>query len=176
MNIFKRILNYFDCVTHEIKQINVKAGLICGIISLILGIVSWVIGGKTANVSLIFIFPRSALPLIYAFILWGVSFIFIGFIIGGLLFSCDKFKRQKSYRPLLFIALMQLVTLCVYPVFFGSLSPFISFILLLIALVFCVFSIISTFKYFPFWTICLIIHFLWLLYNSYIALAFAFVN
>ncbi len=176
MNIIKKIFCYFDHINHEIRMLNLKSCAISSAVFLILGVVSWIIGGRTDKISLIYIFPRSALPLIYAFMLWGVAFAFLGFIFGGVLFGCERYKRQKTYKIALFIVITLVFNLCIYPVFFGALSPIITFILLLASLMFCVLAIMASFKVYSLWTVCLCLYFLWLLYNSYVTLAFAFVN
>lgn len=176
MNIFKKTMQYFDRLTHEIKQLNLKKCCIFSIIFLLLGVISWLIGGWVDEVTVFFIFPRSAIPLLYAFLLWGISFCFCGFIFAGVLFGCEKYRRNKTYKICLFIVIMQIFTLCVYPMFFGALAPLMTFILLLISLLFCFLAIMASIKVYCLWTICLCVQFLWLLYNSYIALAFAFVN
>lgn len=176
MSIFKKIYSYFDSISNEIKLINLKASIICAIISFFLGIISWIIGGNISKIPIIYIFPRSALPLIFAYILWGVAFAFCGFIFGGIIFGCEKFKKSQAYKIGLFIVIMQIFTFCTYPVFFGALSPLITFILFLIAITFCVLGIVASIKVFSLWTICLIFNLLWLIYNCYVTLAFAFVN
>ena len=176
MNIFKKIFHYFDNISHEIKLINLKACAICSIVSFILGIISWIIGGSTGNVLVFYVFPHCTLPLTLAYMLWGIAFLFCGFIFGGILFGCEKFRRQQALKVCLFILIMQIFTFCIYPAFFGALSPFITLILILLAIIFCLFSIIAAYKMFSLWTICLIFYLLWLIYNCYITLAFAFVN
>ena len=176
MNVFKKIFNYFDNISHEIKLINLKASIICAITSLIFGITSWIIGGSINKIPIIYIYPRSALPLAFAYILWGIEFAFCGFIFGGIIFGCEKFKRYQAYKIGMFIIIMQIFIFCIYPIFFGALSPLIAFIILLITIVFCFLSIIASIKIFPLWTICLIFNLLWLIYNSYVTLAFAFIN
>lgn len=176
MNIFKRTMQYFDKLAYEIKLLNFKKCCIFSIAFLILGVVSWLIGGWVDKVTMFYIFPRSAIPLLYAFILWGISFAFCGFIFGGVLFSCERYRRHKAYKTALFIIVMQIFILCVYPVFFGALAPLMTFVILLVSLLFCFLAIMSSIKVYCLWTICLCIQFLWLLYNSYISLAFAFVN
>lgn len=176
MNVIKKILCYFDRVYCEIKMINIKA---CGIFSgifLLLGIFSWIIGGRTDKVRIICVFPRSALPIVYEFILWGIAFAFLGFILGGVLFGCERYRRQIASKIALFIIITHIFTLCVYPAFFGAMSPIFSFVLLLISLMFCALAILSSFKLYSLWTVCLSLYFLWLIYNLYVALAFAFVN
>lgn len=176
MNAIKRILNYFDRVYNEIKMINLKSCAICSVIFLCLGILSWIIGGRTDKIRLIYIFPRCALPIVYEFILWGIAFAFLGFVLGGVMFGCERYKRQMSSKISLFIVITHIFTLLVYPVFFGAMSPIISFVLLLISLMFCALAILSSFKLYSLWTVCLSLYFIWLAYNLYVSLAFAFVN
>lgn len=176
MNIFKKIFSYFDSISHEIKLMNIKS---CGIFSalfFILGIITWILSGKTDELVVLFIIPRAALPLPYAYILWGIYFAFTGFIFGGILFGCEKFKRQRSYKIAIFVVLMQIFSLCIYPMFFSIASPLLSFICCLLAVLFCILSIFASIKVYALWTICMFVNFLWLLYNSYVSLAFIFVN
>ena len=176
MKFIRKVHYYCDRISHEIRLMDAKRMLISGAIFLLLGITPWFIGGAPDKVNMFFIFPRCALPIFHAFTIWGISFLFCGIIFGGVLFGCEKYKRGHSSKVALFIAVMHLFTICVYPTFFGALSPFFAFILLLISLLFCFLSIMSCVKLYSLWTICLSIHFLWLLYNSYLALAFTFVN
>ncbi len=176
MKFIRKVHCYSDKISHEIRLMNVKKMLISGLIFLLIGIVSWFVGGSPDEVNIFFVFPRSALPIFYAYTIWGISFLFCGIIFGGVLFGCEKYKRGHSSKIALFICIMQLFTICVYPVFFGALSPFIAFLLLLISLLFCTLAIMSCVKLYSLWTMCLSIHFLWLLYNCYLSLAFTFVN
>lgn len=176
MNIFKRIFSYFDHINHEIKLINLKACCIFASVFLALGITSWIIGGGADKVKTFFIFPRSALPVLYAFLLWGVGFAFLGFIVGGVLLGCEKYRRKSAHKITFFLIITLIFNLCVYPVFFGALSPIISFVLLLVSLMFCSLAIIASFRVYALWTVCISLYFLWLLYNCYVSLAFAFVN
>lgn len=176
MSVLKKIMSYFDHINHEIKMLNLKACAISSGIFLILGIVSWIIGGRTDKVTIIYILPRSALPLIYAFLLWAVAFAFLGFIFGGVLFGCERYRRKSTYKIAFFVVITLIFNLCIYPVFFGALSPIIAFVLLLSSIMFCALAIIASFKVYALWTVCLSLYFLWLLYNAYVTLAFAFVN
>ncbi len=176
MNIFKRIIRYFDALSHDIRLLNLKNCCIFSVIFFILGIGSWIICGRIDDATIFYIFPRCAISIIYAYILWGISFAFVGFIFAGVIFGCEKYKRANAYKIALFIIIMQVFTYCVYPVFFGAVAPLITFILLLIAILFCFLAIMASFKFYCLWTICISIHFLWLLYNCYVCLAFAFVN
>lgn len=176
MNIFKNFFSYFDSISHEIKLMNIKA---CGIFSalfLFSGIITWILSGKADELVVFLIAPRAALPLPYAYILWAIFFAFTGMILGGILFGCEKFKRQRAYKAAIFIVLMQLFSLCIYPMFFSVASPLLSFICCLVALMFCILTIMASIKAYALWTLCLFINFLWLLYNSYVSLAFVFVN
>ena len=176
MNLLKKIYNYFDNVSHEIKLIRLKPCAIFSLAFFLLGLASWFIGGSTNKVILFSIFPRSALPIAYAYVLWGISFAFCGFIFGGIVFGCEKFKRHHTFKICTFIIVMQIFVLCVYPVFFGAHSPFIAFVLLLLSAIFCIFSIIASYRIYSLWTVCLIFYLLWLIYNCYISLAFIFIN
>ncbi len=176
MNVLKRVMKYFDHLSHEIKLLDLKKSCIFSCVFLVLGIISWIIGGRVDKVTLFYIFPRCALPILYAFLLWGISFCFCGFILGGVIFGCEKYKRTRAYKIALFVIIMQIFTLCIYPLFFGALAPIVAFIITLVAMMFCFLAIMASFKLYCLWTVCLSIHFLWLLYNSYVALAFAFVN
>ena len=176
MNALKSVMRYFDQLAHEIRLLNLKKCCIFSCIFLVLGIFSWIVGGRVDKVTVFYIYPRCAIPILYAFLLWGVSFCFCGFVLGGVVFGCEKYKRQKTYKIGFFICIMQMFTLCVYPLFFGALAPLVAFAILLISMMFCFLAIMASFKIYCLWTICLSIQFLWLLYNAYVSLAFAFVN
>ena len=176
MNVYRKIMRYFDNVSCEIRMLDLKKCCIFSIIFLILGVMSWFVGGWVDEVRMFFIFPRCAIPLFFAFLLWGVSFCFCGFIFAGVLFGCEKYKRAKTHKIALFIIVMQIFTLCVYPMFFGAVAPLMTFILLLISLLFCFLAIMASIRVYCIWSVCLCVQFLWLLYNSYVSLAFAFVN
>lgn len=176
MKIFKRLNCFFDRIVHEIRLIKIKIVGISALIFLLVGILSWILGGRPDKVSIFFIFPRSALPLGWAYVIWFVSFAFCGFIFAGVLFGCEKFKQARAQKTSIFILIMYLFTLCAYPLFFGALKPIFAFFAFLFALAFCLFSIMSAFRIYSLWTILLSIHFLWLLYNLIVCLAFTFVN
>lgn len=143
---------------------------------LFLCIISWAIGGKTDRVIFMYNFPRAAINITFMFILWGLSFIFCGFIFAGITFGCQKFRRHVSYKICLYMVLMQIFTFIVYPLFFGAIAPFVTFLSLFIAIFFCFMAILSSFSYYSLWTVCLSLHLIWLVYNAYICLAFMFIN
>ena len=176
MRLFRRISCFFDRVTHEIRMIKFKHILIFSSIFLLLGILSWIIGGSTNRVLLLYTFPRSAIHVGFMFILWGFSFVFCGAILSGVVFGCERYKRHKVYKIALFLVLMQVFTYTIYPLFFGAIAPFITLLSIIVALFFSVLSILSSVRIYTLWTICLGIHLIWLLYNFYICLAFIFIN
>ena len=176
MKLIKRISCFFDRISHEIRMIKIKYMLIFALIFLILGIASWIIGGGVNRVMLLYTFPRSAIHIGFMFILWGLSFLLCGTIFAGVLFGCEKYKRQKAYKIGLYIALMQIFTLIIYPLFFGAIAPFIALLSILVSIFLCFLAIISAYRIYSMWTICLGLHFLWLLYNGYICLAFILIN
>ncbi len=172
----KRINFFFDRVGHDIRLFDFKPSVIlCGC-SLLLGIVSWIFGGRADKVMLIYIFPRSAISLGIMYFLWAISFAFVGFIIGGIIFGCEKYKRRESGKIAIFLILSLLFTLCVYPTFFKSMSPFFAFVFLLIAVFFCLLAIFSSVRIYSLWTICLALHAVWLLYNSFLAITITLIN
>ena len=176
MKFLKKVSCFFDRISHEIRLMNLKAMIILSIVFLCGGIISWFVGGSSDKISVFFIFPRSALPLVYAYIFWAISFAFVGFIFGGILFGCEKYKRTRAQKIAIFVFLSFVFSFCVYPAFFGALSPFFAFLLLLVSFVMCLVAIFSSLKFYSLWTICLSIHALWLLYNCFVALSFTFVN
>ena len=150
--------------------------IIFAIMFLLLGIMSWIIGGKTNRVVLLYSFPRCAIGISFAFIFWGISFALCGCIFCGILYGCERYKRRISYKICLYISLMQIFILTTYPLFFGACAPFIAFLAFLISIFFCILAISSAFKHFSLWTVILSMHLLWLVYNSYVCLAFIFIN
>ena len=176
MKLIKRISCYFDRISYEIRIIRRKHTLIFMGIFLLLGIFSWILGGKTDRVMLLYSFPRAAIGIGFMFILWGFSFMFCGCIFAGIAFSCERYRRHISQKICLYIILMQLFTLIAYPLFFGAIAPFIAFLSLIISIFFCIMAILSSIKFFTLWTVFLSVHILWLFYNAYICLAFIFIN
>ena len=174
--MFKKICCFIDGITHDLRRLNIKKASIFSLIFLVLGIFSWIIGGRTDRVLILYIFPRLALPISLAFFFWAISFLFCGFVFSAVLFGCEKYKRHRAQKTGILISIMFLFSLCIYPLFFGALSPILTFFVLLISLLFCFFSIVSSIKLYSLWTIMLCIHFIWLFYNTFLALAFAFVN
>ena len=173
---FKKIENYFSGLYQEIRQINVRACAISGGALLIIGLLSWIFGLKNAHLSSFLIMPRCALPYFYAHIGWAISFFLLGVILGGILFGCEKFKRRFSLKIVFLLGFTYLFSMCAHPIFFGNLSPFLSFIILLASLLFCLLTVIATIKVYKLWSIFLIIELFWLIYNLYCALAFSLVN
>lgn len=176
MKILRRINCFTEGFVHDLRLFNPKASLIIGLITLILGVFSWFVGGTPDTVNLIYIFPRWALSTGVMYFLWLVSFVFAGIIIGGIFFGCEKFKRREASKILVFFCLSLLFTLCVYPTFFKALAPFITFILLFTAAFFCFLSILVAKRIFSLWTIMLCLHFAWLTYNGCLSLVFALIN
>ena len=176
MKIVKCINSFFDRITHEIRLIKLKLAGITALVFLILGILSWILGGRADRVAILFVFPRSALPLGWAYTIWALSFAFCGFVFAGILFGCEKYKRTLAQKSCIFIVLMFIFTLCAYPLFFGALKPLFAFIAFLLSIIFCILAILSCYRIYSLWTILLGVHFLWLLYNLIISLAFTFVN
>lgn len=176
MKIFRRINSFFDRLSHDIRLFNARTALLCGLITVTIGIFSWIIGGRADKVILLYIFPRSALSLGTMYFLWLLSFLFVGLIAGGVAFGCEKYKRREVYKILLFLCISYLFTLCVYPIFFKSLSPFITFIVILVSVMFCFLSLLASLKIYSLWSMFLLLHMLWLIYNGYISLSIAIVN
>ena len=176
MKLFKRISCYFDRIYYEIRTIKRKHTLIFMGIFLLLGIFSWILGGKTDRITLLYSFPRAAIGIGFMFILWGISFIFCGCIFAGIAFSCERYRRHIAYKSCLYIILMQLFVLTAYPLFFGAIAPFIMLLALIVAIFFCFMAILSSYRWFSLWTVLLTLHLMWLLYNAYICLAFVLIN
>lgn len=174
--LIRKISCFFDRITHEIKMIRIKNILIFSVLFLVLGFFSWIIGGGSNRVILLYMLPRSAIKIGFMYVLWGLSFIFCGVIFAGVLFGCEKYRRHLTYKTALFIILMQIFTFVIYPLFFGAIAPFLTLIAIVISISFCVLAILSAIKIYSLWSICLCIHFLWLMYNGYICLAFIFIN
>ena len=176
MKILKKIGNFFDRIEHDIRLFSIKPSLIVGLITFGLGVVSWIVGGSIDRVSLIYIFPRSAVSIGFMYFLWGISYVFIGIIIGGILFGCEKYKRREALKILVFIILSFILTLCVHPLFFKCMAPFFTFLFILVACVFCFLAISAAVRIYSMWSLCLMLHFLWLIYNCYLAFAIALIN
>lgn len=172
----KKIERYFNSLYQEIKQINVRACVIFGAVFAIIGVLSWILGSKNAHLASFYIMPRCAIPFFYAHLGWAISFFLFGVIMGGILFGCEKFKRRFSVKIAFLLAFAFIFALCAHPIFFGNLSPFLTFIVLLASLLFCLLSVIASIKSYKLWSICLIIEAFWLIYNLFCALAFSFVN
>ena len=176
MKAIKKISGFFDRIEHDIRLFNLKPSLIIGAVTLSIGIISWILGGRADKVMLFFLFPRSAISIGFMYFLWGISFAFIGLTIGGIIFGCEKYKKRESSKIVTFIIVSFIFTLCVYPTFFRGLAPFITFIFITISVFFCLLAIIASVRLYSLWSICLIIHFLWLIYNGYLAFAIAIIN
>ena len=176
LKIIKRISNFFDNISHDIRLFNLKPSLIVGAVTLCLGIASWIIGGRADKVTLFFLLPRSAISIGFMYFLWFVSFAFVGIVLGGVLFGCEKFKRREASKAITFIILSFIFTLCIYPIFFKCLAPFITLIFILVSAFFCFLAIMSCIRMYSLWTLCLMIHLLWLFYNGYLSFAIALIN
>ena len=150
--------------------------LVFSSIFLSIGIFCWIMGGKVDRITFFFMYPRCAIPVGFMFVLWGISFILCGAVFYGVLFGCERFRRSKMYKSALLIVLMQIFTYITYPLFFRAAAPFIAFLAFLIAEIFCFFAIRDCLKNYSLWSIILIVHFLWLIYNGYCALAFSIIN
>ena len=176
MVIIKKLDSFFSKLGHDISLFNPKPSLIVSAVTLCFGIISWLIGGTTDKAMVFFLFPRSAVPLGLMYFLWGISFAFVGLIIGGLLFGCEKYKKKDSLKTVIFIAFSLFFTFCIHSSFFRSLSPFLTFILIFVAEIFCFLAIMSAIRYHALWSICLILHFLWLFYNGYVSISISLIN
>ena len=176
MKLFKKISCYFDRIAYEIRTIKGLKTLIFMGVFLFLGVLSWIIGGRVDKVLFLYTFPSSAMSIGFAFVLWTLSFILCGCIFSGIAFGCKRYRRNVSYKICLYIVLMFLFVLTVYPLFFGARAPFLAFISLIVAIFFCLMAILSSYKYFSLWTVALILFGLWLLYNAYVCLAFILIN
>lgn len=176
MNLFKKINCFFGSINHDIRLFNPRASFVCGVVSLILGVFSWFVGGRADKVMLIYIFPRSALSLGVMYFLWALSFFIFGMIIGGVMFGCEKYKRKETAKISMFLLIALLFMLCIYPVFFKSMSPFITFLIFLVVEFFSVLAVCSSLRVYSLWTILLIIHSLWIFYNCFLSFAIAIIN
>ena len=176
MRLFKRINCFVDGIGHDIRLFNPKSSLVFGGITLILGIISWMIGGRGDKMLLVYIFPRIALPLGLMYFMWALSFFLLGMIIGGVAYGCEKYKRKESVKAVIFLVASYIFTLFIYPVFFRSMAPFITFLIIMISVFFCILAIVASSRIYSLWTLCIGIYLLWLLYNSYLSLCVALIN
>ena len=160
MKLIKKLSSLFDGISHDIRLVNVKCSLITSVVAFSLGLLSWIIGGRADKVMLLYIFPRCSLPLGVMYFLWAISFIFIGFTIGGVGFGCEKFKKREAIKSVAFLILSFLCTLCVCPLFFKCLSPLFTFAIITVSAFFAFLAMISCLKIYSLWTICIILHFL----------------
>lgn len=176
MKLFKKISCYFDRIAYEIRTIKGLQTLIFMGVFLFLGVLSWIIGGRVDKILLLYNFPLSAIGIGFAFLLWGISFILCGSVFAGIAFGCKRYRRNISYKICLYIVLMFIFMLTVYPLFFGARAPFFTFISLIVAISFCLMAILSAFKFYSLWTVALVLHELWLMYNAYVCLAFILIN
>lgn len=176
MRKIRRYFNFFDRLNHEIRMISVKRSIITAFIFLLPAIISWIAVGRIDKVMLLYIFPRCAMPIFLMYIFWGCFFALSGIILAGIVFGCEKFRRNRSYKSVLFIILMQFISYTVYPLFFGALSTWITFFVLLVAQFLSLCAIIASSRSYCLWTVLLTLQYLWLIYNCYVTLAFSFVN
>ena len=176
MKIINRISSIFDRISHDIRLTNIKPSLILASITLFLGIFSWIAGGRPDKVTLLYIFPRCAISLTIMYLLWAVYFICIGFTIGGITFGCEKFKKREAVKSTTLLIISFMCTLSVYALFFICLSPLITFLVLLVSAFFTFLALMTCAKIYSLWTICIVIHLIWILYNSYIAIIITLIN
>lgn len=176
LKAIKKFGCFFDRIEHDIRLFNLKPALIIGAITLSLGILGWIIGGSSDRALLLYMFPRSAISVGFMYFLWGIAFTFVGIIIGGILFGCEKYKRRESTKSAVFVIISLIFAICVHPMFFRCLAPFITFVFLLVSIFFCFLAIMSVVRIYSLWSICLMIHMLWLAYNGYLAFAIALIN
>jgi hypothetical protein len=47
---------------------------------------------------------------------------------------------------------------------------------LIVAISFCLMAILSAYKFYSLWTVALVLHELWLMYNAYVCLTFILIN
>lgn len=163
-------------MNRETRTVKWKGVLIFSLIFLFSGLVSWCLGGPPNNVLLFYIFPRCALPIPVMYFLWFVSFAYLGFVFGGIFTSCEKFRKREAHKILFFIFLSHIIVLSTYPIFFKALSPFVNFIVLLISIILALFAFLLSIKQYTIWTYCILLHIIWLVYNGYVSMAFAFIN
>ena len=176
MKLFKRINCFFDRINHDVRLFNAKKGLLFGVITLCAGIFSWLIGGRPDRITLLYSFPRCAIPIGFMYVLWALSFALFGVFLGGIIYGCEKYKRREVWKIVVFLTISYLFTLCMYPLFFRCISPFIAFLFMLIAQMFCMLAILASCRIYSLWTLCLGIHLLWLMYNGYVLLIFSLIN
>ncbi len=169
-------MNFINRLTYDIRKIRFKPAIIVAFAFFVLGALTWIFGGSAHRVLIIYVFPKSAMPLGIMYILWGLSFLACGFVLGAILFSCDKYRRQYAYKICVTIVVMQFFTYIAYPLFFGANSPFVTFLTFLISLIFCFFATILSLRIYNCFSLYLIVHFVWLSYNAYVALAFSMIN
>ncbi len=176
MKIFKRVGCFLDGMGHDIRLFNAKPSLIIGGITLFFGIISWIVGGMGERLLLIYIFPRSALPLGFMYFMWALSFVFIGIIIGGVIFGCEKYRRKEAIKIAIFLAASFLFTIFIYPVFFRAMAPFMTFVIIFVSLLFCFLALMASVRIYSLWTLCIGVHMLWLIYNGYLSLCISLIN
>lgn len=157
-------------------MIKIKLSVIWGCVFLILGIASWFIGGSINKISLLYIFPRAAMPTAVMFFLWAIAFFSVGFIISGVMNGCEKYKRREVNKLILLLLFSYILFLCVYPTFFRALAPFVCFLILVASAFFLITSILISIRLYSFWSALIILLTVFITYNAYLSLAFAIVN
>ena len=163
-------------INKEIKILCAKKALICGLIFLFIGIINWILCSNRVRVAFFWEIPKCAMPIFLLYLIWAVSYFLLGVMISACFNGIERFRRNLIYKDILILVIMQVFTYISYALFLGASAPFLAFLSLFIASFACFIEIICLGKYFSLWTIFLVIHFLWLLYNAYICLAFAIIN
>lgn len=172
----KNFCSFFNRINREIRLICIKKALIFGIVSMAIGILSWIFCGTTGKIIFLWTAPKGAMPIFFTYIIWAVSFFYIGFVFSGIIYGINKICRKLIYKDLLLLIIMQIFTCMAYPLFFCAIAPFLSFVSLLLACACCVMAIKSLLKYYSTWSILLIMHCFWLFYNAYIAISYSLIN
>ena len=172
----KNIVCFFERIERDIRLFNLKPTLITSAVTFAIGFISWLIGGRADRASIFYMFPKSAISIGFMYFLWGISFAFIGLIIGGMLFGCEKYRKREATKATIFVVVSFIFSICIYPLFFKCMSPFITTIFILITAFFCFLAIMSSIRLSSLWSLCLMAHLLWLVYNLYIAFSVALIN
>lgn len=175
----KKIFNisrFFHRINREIRMICLKKNIFLGAIFLVIGALIWILCADYGGVAYFWTFPQSAMPVFLMYLIWAISFFFVGMLISACLHGIEKFRRHLIYKDILLLIIMQVFSYICYPLFFGACAPFLSFLALLVASISCFIAMVSMAKFFSLWTILLSMHFLWLLYNAYVSISFSIIN
>ncbi len=170
------IKNYINQILYECRMINIKAAIACGICLLVIGLISFFIGGSPTYLLHMLKMPVTVPTRWFFKLSWSIWYFILGAVFSVVCSCVERSKQICKWQGNMLFVVMIIFNYIWYPLFFGAEAIFL-------ALVACAAMIIlGFFVFFNYIKVSLIsgtvilFHLIWLLYMFCINATVLFIN